>query len=783
MSKSIFLSYSHADKQFAHRLEQDLKNAGAEVWIDEAEILVGDSLIAKIRDGIEKTDFLGVILSPDSVNSGWVEKEVEFAMNLEIDGKRKKVLPLLYGQSELPGFLKGKKSADFTDEKNYAQSLRQVLQTLGIISANSDKKSAALAKLYPKNFPPRLIYFTGREQVLDDITEALEKRGTAAFAGTHGVGKSSVVVEFAYLKQDSYKHILFIRATNNEFDIYVSEIVKELGFQLPEDAKPEQRLAVLQNWLAENQDWLLLIDNVDDVDFIHQCKFNKQNGKVIYTSNNDKIFKVGTKVELPVMSDENAMLLLYKHWQDETDAEFANIPEKAREGLQGIAEKFGNHPFSMAFVGSYLSEKDESLDEFLEAYQTKEKNLLQTYEFLTDYEHKNVAKAFLLRFEQISTPKDDTKREQFLSTAVKDYLKLSAYIGTDNIPEELLQQSLAMLHPDQAEWTENEDFIREIYQRFKPTSIFKRDAENKTLTTHRIVQEIMRFQIKNEEDTLLEMLAQVLYNNFEGFNFTNKEKVERYLLHVSVFLEYLEGNKPETKEYLKLENKSTAILCNYYASYFYEYGQYDKAEKYYELFKNICESIKGIDEHLLGLSYLNLAKIHRQLNKYEKTESLIKKAITIGESVMGKNHPETATSYNELASLYVLQGRYEDAELLYKKVISIYEEILPENHIWTATSYSNLSVLYYETENLELAKEYQQKSLYARLINFGENHPTVALSYSRLGLFYGKEGEYQEALDYFYKAHEIYLRFLPKEHPSVQNLQSWIDECEGLVGK
>jgi hypothetical protein len=45
---SIFLSHNHADKPFVRRLAQDLQAAGARVWLDEAEMLIGDSLIKKI---------------------------------------------------------------------------------------------------------------------------------------------------------------------------------------------------------------------------------------------------------------------------------------------------------------------------------------------------------------------------------------------------------------------------------------------------------------------------------------------------------------------------------------------------------------------------------------------------------------------------------------------------------------------------------------------------------------------------------------------------------------
>lgn len=40
----VFLSHSHANKDFARKLAADLRNAGHSVWIDEAEINIGDFL-------------------------------------------------------------------------------------------------------------------------------------------------------------------------------------------------------------------------------------------------------------------------------------------------------------------------------------------------------------------------------------------------------------------------------------------------------------------------------------------------------------------------------------------------------------------------------------------------------------------------------------------------------------------------------------------------------------------------------------------------------------------
>jgi predicted nucleotide-binding protein len=128
---TIFLSYTHSDKPFARQLKTDLLLAGARVWIDEAEIGVGDSLIEKIAQGIDQTDFFAIILSPESVSSPWVKKELEIAMKLQIDGKPIKIMPLLHKSCSLPVFLEGLKYADFS--KDYNQAFRELLKPLDLV--------------------------------------------------------------------------------------------------------------------------------------------------------------------------------------------------------------------------------------------------------------------------------------------------------------------------------------------------------------------------------------------------------------------------------------------------------------------------------------------------------------------------------------------------------------------------------------------------------------------------------------------------------------------------
>lgn len=130
MSK-IFLSHTSIDKLFVRKLAADLRNNGHTVWIDEAEINIGDSLIGKISEGLDSVDYVAVVFSKASIQSEWVKRELEIASNKEIKEKRIIVLPLIIENVELPRFLEGKLYGDFSDDTKYYDTLKLLLRSLG----------------------------------------------------------------------------------------------------------------------------------------------------------------------------------------------------------------------------------------------------------------------------------------------------------------------------------------------------------------------------------------------------------------------------------------------------------------------------------------------------------------------------------------------------------------------------------------------------------------------------------------------------------------------------
>jgi len=127
---SVFLSHSSKDKPFVRALAQRLKKAGIRVWLDEAEIRVGESLIEKLGAALDGVDFLIVVLSRSSVRSRWVQREVEIAMNHEIKRRRVKVIPILKETVKLPTFLEGKVYLDFRDKSKRSRAGEKLIRDL-----------------------------------------------------------------------------------------------------------------------------------------------------------------------------------------------------------------------------------------------------------------------------------------------------------------------------------------------------------------------------------------------------------------------------------------------------------------------------------------------------------------------------------------------------------------------------------------------------------------------------------------------------------------------------
>jgi len=74
---SCFISYNHDDKEFAHHLYDRLVEININVWLDEHQALPGDDLRDEIDRGIKGWDKFVLCCSESSLNSYWVNEEID----------------------------------------------------------------------------------------------------------------------------------------------------------------------------------------------------------------------------------------------------------------------------------------------------------------------------------------------------------------------------------------------------------------------------------------------------------------------------------------------------------------------------------------------------------------------------------------------------------------------------------------------------------------------------------------------------------------------------------
>ena len=134
----IFISHSTVDREIALEISNLLDSSSIETWFASESVDLGSNFAEKITEAISSSDYLLLILSPTSISSPHVKREVSLAIDRNIP-----ILPILLGQKE--DFL-----ATLPQEWNYWLAVVQIIpftdsaQTAQVITdtVHSGRKSA-----------------------------------------------------------------------------------------------------------------------------------------------------------------------------------------------------------------------------------------------------------------------------------------------------------------------------------------------------------------------------------------------------------------------------------------------------------------------------------------------------------------------------------------------------------------------------------------------------------------------------------------------------------------
>jgi serine/threonine protein kinase len=121
---SLFISYSREDPGIANQLVQGLGENQFNVWFDKTSIEVGKAWEPQIRKGIRDCDKFIVILSPDAVESEYVQAEIDYAKE-----KQKTIIPIVHRKCDIPLHVRLLQHIDFS-QLGYGRGFELLLRAI-----------------------------------------------------------------------------------------------------------------------------------------------------------------------------------------------------------------------------------------------------------------------------------------------------------------------------------------------------------------------------------------------------------------------------------------------------------------------------------------------------------------------------------------------------------------------------------------------------------------------------------------------------------------------------
>lgn len=129
---TCFISHTWGEGQhdFALRLRDALRDNGVEAWVDEEQILPGDLIKDRMRQGILKeSDVFLFVMSPESLQSENCLCELNWALEQRREAGMQ-IIPILRKGCEIPDSLQNILYIDFRDDDNFDLRLSRLLPAI-----------------------------------------------------------------------------------------------------------------------------------------------------------------------------------------------------------------------------------------------------------------------------------------------------------------------------------------------------------------------------------------------------------------------------------------------------------------------------------------------------------------------------------------------------------------------------------------------------------------------------------------------------------------------------
>lgn len=642
-------------------------------------------------------------------------------------------------------------------------------------------------------------FFTGRSEILQTLHTAFNAGengpGQAlAICGLGGVGKTQTAIEYAYRYREAYQLVFWIRAETSELLIAdFTSLAAALALPEKNDQNQSHIVAAVKRWLSRHQNWLLILDNVDDLGVVSEFLPETISGHLLLTTRTQSTGQIAQQIRLEKLSQQEGILLLLRRAKLLSGTVLPDdLPYDRWLVARDVALTMDGLPLALDQAAAYIEETGCGLRGYLERYQQRRLTLLRRRGGSLPEHPESVVATWSLSFEKIERR----------CPAAAELLYLCAFLHPDALAEQILTTGARELTPDLHLLATDPFELDEAIGVLTTFSLLRRDPDHHTLSLHRLLQIVLREQMSEQTRQLwAERAVQVVDRAFPDVRFTTWQECQLCLPHALACAELIDQ--------LGLQLAEGVTLLNKAGSYLRERAQYAEAERLLGRALQLCEQTMPADSPLLAESLNHLGVLAQDQGKYTQSEALLQRALAIYQQIwgsehlavaqclknqaencrvqarlaemetlaqqalaireraLGPNHPDVAQSLTQLAALYHGQGTYDRAEALYKRALAICQQAWGPDHIDVAANLNNLASLYDSLGRYAEAEPLYQQALAFCEKQLGDQHIYTAISLYNLAETYRAQGDYPRAQHLHQRALAIREQTLGPHHPHV----------------
>ncbi len=249
--------------------------------------------------------------------------------------------------------------------------IEQLIAMLGLNEKEADALSRASGQptFRIRSLPLRNQLFTGREGQLELIGQLLKENSSVALIGLAGIGKTQLALEYAHCSYpDVYRAVFWVDAADSTMLLAsYDNIARKLGLLEQDERDQDLRIRAVKGWLEDHTNWLLIMDNADDLSLARSFFPSAHDGHILLTTRTQIVGKVARKIEVEKMEPEEGQLFLLRRSDtSKVKATLNDFATDTREAALRIAELLDGLPLALDQAGAYI-EGGVSLTDYIEA--------------------------------------------------------------------------------------------------------------------------------------------------------------------------------------------------------------------------------------------------------------------------------------------------------------------------------------------------------------------------------------------------------------------------------